>query len=73
MKHLVGNFRCPNCNSLRIDGNRKRFVCKACGFVHNPFFKLKLKEEVRNGMVFRENLECLVVVKNEKENQFGFY
>lgn len=28
-------LRCPNCGSLRITGDRLKFKCKACGFIHN--------------------------------------
>ena len=62
-------IHCPKCNSLRIDGNRKRFACRKCGFVHNPFFKKILPTEAKAGMVFLENLQCLVIEKDESPSQ----
>ena len=28
--------KCPICNSTRLDGNPKRFVCLKCGYSYGP-------------------------------------
>ncbi len=32
---VSSRLRCPSCASYRITGNRFRFKCKVCGFVHD--------------------------------------
>ena len=62
----MNRLRCPKCASLRISGDQVRFKCKACGFIHDSKIRVVLKpvkEIAKNGMVFRENLEALVVKK----------
>ncbi len=38
----ASRLRCPSCGSYRINGDRFRFKCKVCGFIHDVL-KKKLK------------------------------
>ena len=64
----MNRVRCPKCASLRISGDQVRFKCKNCGFIHYSKIKTILKPSVeiaKYGIVFRENLEALVVAKSK--------
>ncbi len=37
---------CPSCGSYRITGDRFRFKCKVCGFIHNSVPESLLKKRI---------------------------
>ncbi len=42
----ASRLRCPACSSYRISGDRFRFKCKVCGFIHDSVPKDLLKKRV---------------------------
>ncbi len=44
MPKPISRLRCPSCNSLRVNGDRFKFKCKVCGFVHD-FTKKEVRKE----------------------------
>ncbi len=35
MPKQISRLRCPSCGSYRIAGDRFKFKCRMCGFVHD--------------------------------------
>ena len=63
---MTSQLRCPACDSMRVSGTQVRFKCKACGFIHDSRIKIVFKSSrkiAKDGMIFRENLEALVLEK----------
>ncbi len=42
-------LHCLSCGSYRISGDRFRFKCKVCGFIHDSAIKGLIKKDVKVG------------------------